>query len=265
MSRAVLGAAVVALALISCGSQDTGGALVTFHAYASGLAGVDGPLEFDTGEGFHVRLTDARMHIGAVYMRLGQQHLANASCIGDSTYGLQVPGPVDVDVMSSQPQEFSVLGNATTDGNQGAELWLVDGNINRVPSTAVVVSVTGTATKGSASFPFHGSLTIGQNRLLPPASPAQPGQNPICKQRIISLIPVAVRPSLGGNLLLRIDPTAWLGRVDFAALLPAEDGTILEIPDSSNGSGADAASGRAFFNGVTSASADVYQFSWFVP
>ncbi len=260
----LLGALVVAG---GCGPRDTGGQLVTFHAYASGIPGVDGSADFDTGTGFHVHLTQARMHIGAVYLRLGQTNpgSANASCVGDTTYGLQVPGAVDVDVLDSRPQEFSVLGNATSDLDLSGEIWLVDGDINQVASTTVMASVQGIATKGGKTYPFQGSITIGQNRLIPPSSPAQPGQNPICKQRIISPIPARVQPAVGGDLLLRIDPRPWLGGVDFSTLLAGGDGTTLEIPDASSGSGADAAAGRAFFTAVTGASSDVYQFNWFVP
>ena len=267
MTRHLRAPFVLVAALASCGPRDTGGELVSFHAYASGLAGVEGPVEFDTGAGFHVRLTQARMHIGAVYLRLGQANpgSANASCVGDTTYGLQVPGPVDVDVLTSSPQEFSILGSATSDLDQSGEIWLVDGSINRVASTTVVAAVAGVATKDGVTFPFQGSITIGQNRLVPPSNPAQPGENPICKQRIIAPIPLAIRPAVGGDLLLRIDPRPWLDAVDFSTLLPGEDGTTLEIPDASTGAGPDIAAARAFFTGVTGASTDVYQFSWFVP
>ena len=257
----------VALTLASCGPSDTGGQLVTFQAFASGLPDVSGSLDFDTGAGFHVQLTEARLHIGAVYLRLGQTNpgSANASCVGDTTYGLEVPGPVDVDVLSNQNQQFSVTGNATTDLDQSAEIWLVSGNINTVASTTVVASVAGVATKQGMTFPFQGSITIGQNRLIPSSNPAEPGANPICKQRIVSPIPLEIRPSVGGALLLQIDPQPWLGGVDFSTLLPGEDGTTLEIPDVSTGSGPDIAAARAFFSGVTGASAEVYEFSWFVP
>ena len=256
----------VALALASCGPSHTGGQLLTFPAFASGLADAGGPLDFDTGAGFHVHLIQARMHVGAVYFRLGQTNPgdANASCVGDTTYGLEVPGPVDVDVLSNQHQQFSVAGNATTDLDQSAEIWLVSGNINAVASTTVIASVAGVATKQDLTFPFQGSITIGQNRLVPPSNPAQPGANPICKQRIVSPIPLQIRPSVGGALLLQIDPRPWLGGVDFSTLLPEEDGTTLEIPDVSTGSGPDVAAARTFFSGVTGASADVYEFSWLV-
>jgi hypothetical protein len=254
----------MALTLASCGPSDTGGQLVTFPAFASGVPDASGSLDFDTGAGFHVQLTEAHMHIGALYFRLGQTNPgdANASCVGDTTYGLEVPGSVDVDVLSHEHQQFSVAGNATTDLDQSAEIWLVVGNINTVTSTTVVASVAGVATTRGTTFPFQGSITIGQNRLIPPSNPAEPGANPICKQRIVSPIPLRIRPSVGGALLLQIDPRPWLGGVDFSTLSPGEDGTTLEIPDVSTGSGPDVAAARAFFSGVTDASAEVYEFSW---
>jgi hypothetical protein len=261
------------LGLGACAPIDTGGEIISFHAYASGPSGVDGPVEFDTGSGFHVQLTRADMHIGAVYLRLGQTNpgSANASCVGDTTYGLQVPGPVDFSALAENPQEFSVLGSVTNDTDQSGELWLVYGDINQVDSVApdggapIIAAVSGTATAGGTSYPFEGSLTIGENHLIPPANPAEPGQNPICKQRIVAPIPLIVHPTIGGDLLLRVDPRPWFEGVDFSTLLPGADGSTLEIPDSNNGSGPDAAAGRAFFTDVTAASAAVYQFSWVVP
>jgi hypothetical protein len=261
------------LASSGCSPTQTGGEVITFHAYATGPSGADGSLTFDTGLGFHVELTQAAMHIGAVYLRLGQANpgSANASCVGDTTYGLQVPGPVDFNVLANTPQEFSVLGSATNDTDQSGEIWLVYGDINQVASTTptggppVIVAVLGVATRDAATYRFSGSLTIGENHLIPPPSVAQPGQNPICKQRIVAPIPLIIHPTIGGDLLLRVDPSQWFSAVDFSTLSPGEDGTTLEIPDSSNGSGPDAATGRAFFTAVTGASADTYQFSWIIP
>jgi len=258
--------AIAVLLAAACGPQDTGGQLVSFHAYARGSADTSGNREFDNGSGFHVQLTSARMYIGAFYLRLGQTNpgSASSSCVGDTTYGVQVPGPGDLDVLSPQPQEFSVLGSGTTDLDQSAEIWLVDGDITSVASNRVVASVAGVATKGGTSYRFTGSITIGQNRVIPASNPAQPGQNPICKQRIISPIPVNVRPTVGGDLLLRVDPTAWLRDVDFSLLVPNAEGTY-EIPDESTGSGTDVTAARSFFTGVTGAAASTYDFSWFVP
>ncbi|MEI9936631.1 MAG: hypothetical protein WDO69_05345 [Pseudomonadota bacterium] len=263
--RALLGALLpFALAVVGCGPSETGGQLVTFQAFASGVADANGSLDFDTGAGFHVQLTEAAMHIGAVYFRLGQANPgdANASCVGDTTYGLQVPGAVDVDVLSSERQAFLVTGNATSDLDQSAEIWLVDGNINTVASSTVIASVAGVATRRAVTFPFQGSITIGQNRLIPSSNPAEPGANPICKQRIVSPIPLQIRPTVGGALVLQIDPRPWLDDLDFSALLPGSDGVTLEIRDVSTGLGADVTESRDFFNGVTGASTEVYEFSW---
>ncbi len=270
------------LALIGCGPSETGGELVTFQPLASGLVGVHGSTDFDTGSGYRVHLSAAKLHIGAIYLRLGQSNpgSANASCVGATTYGLQVPGPADVDVLSDELQPFTVQGNATSDLDQSAEIWLNGeqesvtsgngetsgrGDINAIDSTTIVASVAGVARKGDKAFPFEGSIRIGRDRLIPTSNPAQPGQNPICKLRIVSPIPVHIRPEAGGQLLLRVDPRPWLDSVEFATLLPGEDGTTLEIRDVSNGSGPDVAASRNFFSGVTGASADVYQFSWFNP
>ena len=279
MTSRLRAALLSTLWLAGCGPRDTGGELVSFRAYASGVAGVNGAAEFDTGAGFHVQLTEARMHIGAVYMRLGKVGLFAASCVGDTTYGLQVPGSVDVNVLSSERQEFSVLGSATSDLNQSGEIWLVgkrseevggtalvSADINQVENTAEVAFVAGVASRGELTFPFEGAISIGANRLIPATNPAAPGANPICKQRIVRPIPLEISPAAGGFLLLQIDPQAWLGGVDFSKLLPkggaAGDGAVLEIQDASTGSGPDIASSRSFFKTVTSASPEVYQFSW---
>ncbi|HVT09038.1 MAG TPA: hypothetical protein VHO67_16375 [Polyangia bacterium] len=253
-----------ALGVTAC-AGDTGGELVAFTAYAAGVA--DETRELDTGLGYHVSLTAARAHVGAVYLRLGQSNpgSANASCVGDTTYGLQVPGPVDVDLLSTTPQPFSVPGSATTDLDQSGEVWLASGDVNVTASRTVVVAVAGTATRSGASYPFAAEITIGANRLIPPANPAAPGTNPICKERIVAPIPLQLQPTPGGHLLLQIDPAPWFDDVDFSTLLPGPDGVTLAIPDASAGSGPDIPAGRAFFMAITSASPDVYRFSWIGP
>jgi len=255
-------------AVPACGPGDTGGAIVRFHAYAAGLSDASAGSEFDTSSGFHVTLTSARLHIGAVYMRLAATNpgSANSACVGDTTYGLQVPGPVDVDVLSAELQEFSVLGRATDDLDQSAEIWLTGGDINNVNDDTVLVDVTGHASGSGFDGDFRGSLTISTNRLIPVTNPAMPGANPICKQRIIAPIPVRVKPSVGGNLLLRVNPEPWFDNLDFSVLEPSDgDGSVLEIPDENSGPDPDAAAGRAFFLGVTGASGTTYDFSWLSP
>jgi len=262
-----LAALALAVAGLGCASGETGGELVRFTAFASGIAGADGPMTFQTGLGYQVNLTEARMHVGAVYLRLGQANpgSANASCVGDTTYGLQVPGPVDVDLLSGAPQAFSFPGSATTNPDQSGEVWLTEGDVNQTASTTVIVSVAGTASQAGTDYPFTSTVTIGTNRLIPPANPAAPGTNPICKQRIVAPIPVAVVPAPGGHLLLEVNPALWFQDVDFSTLLPGPDGSTLVIPDTSTGSGPDIPAARAFFMAITSASSDIYRFSWITP
>jgi len=250
----------LALAPAGCSNLDTGGQLVHFDAYA---AGQPGAASFDNGRGFHVELTKATMHVGAVYLRLGgiNPGSANSSCYGETTYGLEVPGPVDVDTLSPALQEFSVGGEGTTDTDESAEIWLTDGDVNAQDDGTVIVDVAGTATRAGASYPFESTMTISDNRAVPPTDPATPGANPICKQRIIAPIATSLTPEPGGKLALRIDSRAWFQNLDFSTLLPGDlDPSVLVIPDDSK-----PGAGLAFFDGVTGNSASTYQFSWTMP
>ena len=110
-------------ALVSC-ANETSGALVTFHAYASGPSGTHGAIDFATGAGFRVHLTKATLHIGAVYFRLGQTNpgSANASCFGDTTYGLQVTGSVDVETVLVLYDNPAYIGFSMAIGPRGKTL-----------------------------------------------------------------------------------------------------------------------------------------------
>ena len=71
-------------------------------------------------------------------------------------------------------------------------------------------------------LPFTATITISNgNRGIPPSDPSQPSQHPICKQRIVSPIPIDLRPHDGGTLVVRVDTQAWFANVDFTAL-PAD-------------------------------------------
>ena len=47
------------------------------------------------------------------------------------------------------------------------------------------------------------------------SDPSQPGLNPICKQRIVEVFPIAVQLYQGGALYLSVDPSGWFDEVDF--------------------------------------------------
>jgi hypothetical protein len=81
-------------------------------------------------------------------------------------------------------------------------------------------------------FPFRGSITIDTNRKSAPDSAAKPGSNPICQKRIIDSIATDFTPTQDGQMVLRVDPRAWLAGVSFASL-PVVQGvsTIADAAD----------------------------------
>jgi hypothetical protein len=226
----------------SCGGT-TGDELVHFSAFASGVKGA--PRTFDTylssvpnRPSFRVQLTTAEMHIGAVYFDESPPSTGfdTPECITPDVYAAQIPGAVDIDLLSTQPQEFSVFGNGSADVAESWDLWLTDGTqegqiddidspTNQIPS----VKLTGIATRLSdqKKFPFGAIVSINQAvsgagaRLVQP-SPALPGQYPICKERILQIGGIDLGFFQGGTLRMTVDPTAWFrtADIDFSSLDP---------------------------------------------
>jgi hypothetical protein len=199
-----------ALALGASCNGTTGGALVTFNAYASGAPHAGDP--FPAGR-FTIQLTAATMHIGAVYFNQATPSATGfgvgTQCIASTLFAAQVPGPVDVDLLSTTPQEFSVTGSGTSDTALSWQLWLTDGDVNAA-NASPIVDLEGIATdaQGNAvSFAAVVSINEG-NRWKPSGDPAQPGLDPLCAKRIVQ-IPTDTRFFSGGTLYVTIDPRAW--------------------------------------------------------
>jgi hypothetical protein len=223
-------ACAVALLLPACGS--TGDQIVTFRAAAAGPADISAS-EFTNDRGFHVVLRQAKLNIGAVYLNQTMPILgANPTdCLLPGTYVGQVTTGTEIDLLSPTLQYFPTDGQGTTLAALTGEVWYVrqtpaaDGSaaeldVNDTGTPAQVLTLAGVADGGEQTFPFTANITIGSNRLVPSSNPAQPGRNPICKQRIVSAIPVAITLAQGGALVMRIDPRELLGRVDFSTLAP---------------------------------------------
>ena len=258
--HARLGAAAAIAALLAGCAGTTGGEHVHFHAAAAGVQdGADGGVEFDNGPGYHVTLTRARLHIGAVYLNQSVPSSGSqaTACILPGIYVGEVLGSLDVDVLSSTPQPFPVEGDGTTYTAKAGELWLTGGDINRIEDTTVILDVAGTADRDGMQYPFEAKVTIGENRLIPSTNPAFPGQNPICKQRIVSPIPVDFTLHDGGRLLIRIDPSVWFAGVDFSALEQVrEDPPLYRFADTSSGPAE-----ISLYNGLH-ARTGAYDFVW---
>ncbi len=219
MKRALLWGLVVTFA--GC-VQSTGGRLVDFNMTASGPSdAVKGqPYAFTTPTGFDVTLTSAHLFIGAVY--LNQTNPANYSaetaCILPGIYSGEVKGSLVVDLLDPAPQPFPVKGVGTDAVTRAGELWLTAQDVNADEDRTVIFEVAGVATKGAVSVPFTAQFTIGQNRRTPPANPALPGSNPLCKQRIVSPIAANLTLAENGTLNVRVDPRAYFTNVDFSTL-----------------------------------------------
>lgn len=220
---------VLALALASLPGcvGTTGGELVTFDAFAAGpedaVAGE--PYTFQNSRGYTITLTRAALHVGAVYLNQSRPASvgANTGCFLSGVYGGEVTSGLTVDILSPDPQPFPEPGSGTTAPVRTGEVWLFGGDdVNEPTDSTVILDVAGTATKEGVTYPFEGELTISDNRVVPPSSPAQPGSDPICKQRIVTPIPVDLALSPGDALLLRVDPRGMFANVEISALEQVE-------------------------------------------
>jgi hypothetical protein len=208
--------ALTALIVAAC-VDSTGGQLVTFTAAAAGPADATGTLTVDTGAGWHVVLTEARLHVGAIYLNrsVPNSGAQATNCIEPGIYTGEVLVGRDVDLLSAAPQAFPQAGTGTDDVAHTEEVWLTGGDVNAASDPTLIAALAGTATKGATTIDFTATITIGANRLIPSTDPTTPSLHPICKQRIVSPIVTDLAPHDGGTLLLRVDPRVWLGNVDF--------------------------------------------------
>lgn len=245
--------AAFVLALAGCGT--TGGDLVTFDVVAEG---VPGARSLDTGLGWHVALTRAHLHLGAVYLNLavpisGSQETV---CILPGIYTAEELAPLDVDVLDPTAQPFPQPATGTNDEARTGEVWLTGGDVNADADSTVIADLAGTATNATTTLPFTATITIGTaNRGIPGSDPSQPSQHPICKQRIVSPIPIDLRPHDGGTLVVAIDPRTWFANVDFTALVPDGGGGFV-FPDTNTN-----AASQNLFTGLRAASS-TFQLSF---
>jgi hypothetical protein len=212
---------VSAVAAMTCGAcvGQTGGTTVVFPVAAAGPAdAVAGqPLSFSTG-GFDIVLTRARLQIGAVYLDESQSVSGGqaTACYLTGTYVAQETSPLAVDLLDPAAQRFPAAALGITDPPPlVGQVWLTGGDVNAASDSTPILVVEGSATKDGMAFPFIGTITIGANRQ---PSTGTSGGNPICKARIVTLIPAKVTLRSTGGLLLRVDPRRLFEFVDFSTL-----------------------------------------------
>lgn len=276
MRRRALPAALL-LAVAAC-LGTTGNHLVRFRGAAAGPADAvaGAPLAFANGVGWHVSLTKATVHAGAMYLvqTLPTSGGGAHPCILAETYVAQVitegqmPAGIDVDVLSPSLQYFPAHGQGTDLPAKAGQVWLTGVDIDAPDDLTPVLDVEGTAEKDGSSFPFLACLTIGANRAQAPANSAEPGSNPICLQRVVSPIPVDLVPQDGGTLLLRIDPRPFFVDVDFSQLRLSSTKTRCPfdgpLPIRTFADASTDPPSTALYSALRSAGAQ-YEFSWQPP
>jgi hypothetical protein len=211
-------APVVGAVALSCNGT-TGDQLLSFSAYASGAPGAS--KAFPAAGNVTIQLTTAMMHIGAVYFDEAPPGTGfdGPVCIASGVYAAQVPGPVGssgyVDLLSSAPQQFSVYGNGTADTALSWQVWLMDDNVGtddlNGPNFTPIVELEGIATDAEGrSASFGGVVTINAvNRSNGSSDPSQPGNDPLCKLRVVQIGGLDLTFFPGGALYVTVDPRVW--------------------------------------------------------
>ena len=248
----------LAVAIPACVGT-TGDQVVDFEVAASGPAdAIAGePLVFEGSRDWHVTLTTARLHIGALYLAeaMPVSGAQATSCILPGSYVAQVVEGREIDLLSSEPQPFPTLGRGTTLEARAGQVWLTSSDVNLagVPTPpTVVLRLSGSAARNGELREFEAKLTIAANRV--DASGNLAGGSPICKERIVSPIPTSVRVQSGGALWLRVDPRLLFTNVDFGAL--QQEGDLFVFRDDSS----DQPSANLYNN--LKQAGPLYEFSW---
>jgi hypothetical protein len=240
---------------------NAGGNTVDFPVAAAGpLDASEGqPLVFSSGA-WNVVLTQATLHIGAVYLDQSDS-VSGAQATGcylTGTYLAQETAGLDVDLLSPALQAFPSLAHGITSPPALiGQVWLTGGDIDTVASTTPILIVAGSATRQGATLPFSGTITIGANHANTSGTLA--GGDPICKERIITPIPGAVTIAPTGRLSLRIDPRPFFTNIDFSQLpLDAGSGTYV-FGDDPTAAGYAPTGADLYYNFRTTQN---YTFSW---
>ncbi len=205
----------VVLAMVGSGCVgNTGGDTFAFPVAAAGPADATAgqPFAF-TSAGFTVTLTEARLHVGAVYLNQSApvSGAQATGCYLTGTYVGEQTSALDVDLLNPTPQPFPAAALGVTEPPVKAEqVWLTGGDINAPTDTTTILAIAGSATGAAGTFPFTGHVTIGANHVR--AGSSTGGGDAICRQRIVTPIEQPITLKRTGGLLLRIDPRAVVRR-----------------------------------------------------
>jgi hypothetical protein len=256
-------------ATLSCNGT-TGYDLVQFYAAASGFADATRgqPYAFDAPGGVHVTLTQARLHVGAIYLTQSVPQAGGGPqpCILPQTYeGAfvgEVRGEGDIDLLDPSAQPIQAIGDGSTLPAATGQVWLVHdnalsaGDLNG-SDPFPVLTLEGTFEDAGGTHTFAAGITIDTGRISVATGSVLPGQAQICEQRIVSGIPAQLTLAEAGTLVLRVGARALFTGVPFTDLPPCVSGTAADFcftDDDSN------ESSRVLFANLKSTGP--YGFTW---
>ena len=229
---------IALLALIAC-VDTTGGERISFEGRAVGLAPItqtaDGPvIELESDDGFTVRLTEARLLVGPVYLWSDEPQLdaGDQASLWDWVMPVahaavdqfqagflvgEVPHQVELDLLSEQSVAIGP-GSGLAGPSRSAEVWLEPGD------GVDTLVVAGIAERGEERLEFEGAITF-----TAPWVPEDELADPRVLRRVRGLLwDVELRD--GGVLEVGVDARSWLRGVELAPLL-SDDPLLLSRGD----------------------------------
>jgi hypothetical protein len=213
--------------VLSCNGT-TGYELVQFYAAGAGFSDVvEGqPYTFETSAGVHVTLTQASIHVGALYLTqaIPQAGGGPQPCSLSQTYAGafvgEVRGEGDIDL---SVQQLQAIGDGSTIPASTGQVWLThdgsitDGNLNG-SDPLPILTLRGSFEDASGVHTFSAGITIDLDRISGPVNSGLPGEVQICQQRIVSGIPVDFTVAQGGTLVIELRAQPLFQGVPFTDL-----------------------------------------------
>jgi hypothetical protein len=218
-------------AALSCNGT-TGYDLVQFYAAGRGFSdAVKGqPYTFFTGAGVRVTLTQASLHVGALYLTQSVPQAGGGPqpCSLPQTYeGAfvgEVRGEGDIDLLDPSVQQIPVVGDGSTIPAVTGQVWLThdasisQGNLNG-PDDMPILTLEGSFEDAAGgTHTFSAGITIDLARISGAPNSGLPGEIQICQQRIVSGIAVDLTLAQGGTLVLGVDAQPLFNGVSFTDL-----------------------------------------------
>jgi hypothetical protein len=225
MKRRHGGLAILALAVVECGGT-TGGNLISMPLQVGGLArDVSQPFTFTTGQGWTVRLDQARVVLGPLYFNIDA---SQPSVFRSGVVIVQATEQFIVDVLDPTLQDVPGGADGETGHAVSVEigLYTTAQSYNDTLTLAAPLAaddqqgtayLAGEATKGAAVIDFAGRVQI-TSALVSALAPIDQ------LSRIAGAVCDLSFTTMSGPLELRVNPSHWFDQANFCSLVPTGTG-----------------------------------------